>query len=105
AWAAAQQFLICVIVAGRLEKLIGSQPWALLIAALTFALLHTPNAMLMQLTFIGALIWIWNWQRHRALLANIIAHTASGLLLTANLPPHWLHSAEISARYFLIGTP
>jgi membrane protease YdiL (CAAX protease family) len=101
AWAAVQQFLICVIVAERIERVSGSSRFALFGAALIFALLHTPNAMLMQLTFVAGLIWIWNWQRHRALLANIIAHAASGLLLAASLPPEWLHSAEVSARFFL----
>jgi membrane protease YdiL (CAAX protease family) len=101
AWAAVQQFLICVIVAERIERVSGSSRLALLGAALIFALLHTPNAMLMQLTFVAGLIWIWNWQRHRALLANIVAHATSGLLLAASLPPDWLHSAEVSARFFL----
>ncbi|HET9032465.1 MAG TPA: CPBP family intramembrane glutamic endopeptidase [Dokdonella sp.] len=101
AWAAVQQFLICVIVAERIERVSGSSRIALLGAALVFALLHTPNAMLMQLTFVAGLIWIWNWQRHRALLANIVAHAFSGLLLAGSLPPQWLHSAEISARFFL----
>lgn len=100
-WAAIQQFLICVIVAERIERISGSSRVALLGAALVFALLHTPNAMLMQLTFVAGLIWIWNWQRHRALLANIVAHAASGLLLAASLPSTWLHSAEVSARFFL----
>lgn len=101
AWAAIQQFLICVIVAERIERVSGSSRVALLGAALVFALLHTPNAMLMHLTFVAGLIWIWNWQRHRALLANIVAHAASGLLLAASLPAQWLHSAEVSTRFFL----
>jgi membrane protease YdiL (CAAX protease family) len=101
AWAAVQQFLICVIVAERFERISGSSRIALLGAALVFALLHTPNGMLMQLGFVAGLVWIWNWQRHRALLANIVAHACSGLLLADSLPPQWLHSAEVSARYFL----
>jgi hypothetical protein len=100
-WAAIQQFLVCVIVADRIERITGSSRMALLGAALIFSLLHTPNAMLMQLTFVGGLIWIWNWQRHRALLANIVAHAACGLLLASSLPKTWLHSAEVSARFFL----
>ena len=100
-WAAVQQFLICVIVAERVERITGSSRIALLGAALVFALLHTPNGMLMQLGFVAGLVWIWNWQRHRALLANIVAHAFSGLLLADSLPPQWLHSAEVSARFFL----
>lgn len=100
AWAAVQQFLICVIIAGLFERLTGSAHWGVLATAAAFALLHTPNAMLMQLTFIGGLVWVWNWQCHRALLPNILAHAASGLLLAATLPHDWLRSAEVSARYF-----
>lgn len=103
AWATVQQFLICVIVAGRIEILCRNRSSAILGAAALFALLHAPNAMLMQLTFVGGLIWIWNWQSHRALLANIVAHALCGILLTLSLPPHWLYSAEVSVRYFLIG--
>ena len=101
AWASVQQVLICVIVSTLAERMLRSALPALLLAATSFALLHTPNAMLMQLTFAGGLIWVWNWQRHRALLANIVAHAASGLLLAATLPIDWLRSAEVGARYFL----
>ena len=100
-WAALQQFLVCVIISERIERLSGSPRLAMLGAALIFALLHTPNGMLMQLSFVAGLIWIWNWQLHRALLANIVAHAASGLLLATSMPPQWLHSAEVSARFFL----
>ncbi len=102
-WAALQQVLVTVIVAGCIERLTGSPRVALLLAAFVFALLHAPNAMLMQFTFLGGLIWTWNWQRHRAVLANTFAHATSGLLLTSGLPPEWLRSAEIGTRYFLFG--
>ena len=100
-WAALQQVLIGVIVAERFARLTGSARLAVLLAAFVFALLHAPNAMLMQFTFLGGLIWIRNWQLHRALLANTLAHAACGLLLASGLPPDWLRSAEIGARYFL----
>ena len=100
-WAAVQQFLVTVIIAGCIERTTASPRIAMLLAAFVFALLHAPNAMLMQFTFLGGLIWTWNWQRHRAVLANTFAHATSGLLLTAGLPPEWLRSAEIGARYFL----
>lgn len=100
-WAAVLQFVICVIVAERIEHLIGSALWAALGAALIFALLATPNAMLMQLAFVGGLIWVWNWQRHRALLANILAQAICALVLVSSLPADWLRSGEVSARFFL----
>lgn len=102
-WAALQQFLVTVIVAERVARLTDSARAAIVLAAFAFALLHAPNAMLMQFTFIGALVWTWNWQHHRALLANTLAHAACGLVLATGLPPEWLRSAEIGARYFLFG--
>ncbi len=99
-WASIQQFLICVIVAERLQRLFGSTRWATLAAACLFALLHTPNETLMLFTLAGGLIWVWNWQRNHTLLPNILAHTICGLLLSSQLPPDWLRSAEVSARYF-----
>lgn len=101
AWAAVQQVLIGVVVSTLAERALRAALPAVLLAATAFALLHTPNAMLMQLTFAGGLVWVWNWQRHRALLANIVAHAACGLLLAATLPVEWLRSAEVGARYFL----
>ncbi|MEO8011041.1 MAG: type II CAAX endopeptidase family protein [Dokdonella sp.] len=101
AWAAVQQLIVCVIVADRFERIFGSARWAIPASALVFALLHAPNAMLMQFTLLAGLIWVWNWQRHRALFANTVAHAASGVLLATQLPSDWLRSAEISARYFL----
>ncbi|WP_440222334.1 CPBP family glutamic-type intramembrane protease [Dokdonella sp. MW10] len=100
-WAALQQFLVCVIVAGLIERVTGSRRTALVAAAALFALLHAPNAMLMQLTFVAGLAWIANWQRHRALLPNLVAHVAASLLLAASLPADVLRSAEVSARYLL----
>lgn len=100
-WAAVQQFLVTVIIAGCIERITGSPRVAVVLAAFVFAVLHAPNAMLMQFTFLGGLIWTWNWQRHRAVLANTLAHAACGLLLADGLPPQWLRSAEIGARYFL----
>ncbi|MEZ5461579.1 hypothetical protein [Dokdonella sp.] len=100
-WAAVLQFIICVIVAERIERIFGSALWAALGAALIFALLTTPNAMLMQLSLVGGLIWVWNWQRHRALLANILAHAICALLLVTSMPADWLHSGEVSARFFM----
>lgn len=100
-WALLQQYLICVVLSDRLRALGAGAPWAVLGAAFIFALLHTPNAALMQATFLGGLIWAACWQRDRALLPIALSHTASALLLTSALPVTVLRSAEVSARFFL----
>lgn len=100
-WAAVQQILLCVVISERAARLFRSRAAAIAIAAIAFGLLHTPNAALMQYTLFGGAIWAWNWQRHRALPANVVAHAACGLLLAYGLPPAVLHSAEVGARFFL----
>lgn len=101
AWAAIQQLWIGVLVAQRAGVALRSPLAGTLLAASIFALLHTPNAMLMQLSLVGGTIWFINWQRHGALLPGIVAHAACGLLLSHGLGPEWLRSAEVSARFFL----
>ena len=68
--------------------------------ALTFALMHTPNASLMLATFAGGLWWCALFLRERALLPIAVSHAASALVLIALLPQDWLYSAEVSARFF-----
>ena len=100
-WALLQQYLVCVVLTDRL-RLAGFAPhWSVLAAATVFALLHAPNASLMQLTFAGGLLWSANWLGHRALLPLAASHALAASLLAGNLPPQWLRSAEISLRYFL----
>lgn len=100
AWAAIQQYLICVIVLDRASQLLGSGRWAVLCVAIAFALMHAPNAMLMQLTLFAGLLWAANWQRYRALLPNIVAHALCGLIFANTLPVDWLRSAETGMRFF-----
>lgn len=101
AWAALQQYLICVVLADRLSRIGLAPRWIAFAAALVFALLHTPNAALMLATFAGGLIWSATWVRYRALLPIVAAHVASATILLACLPPEILRSAEVSARFFL----
>ncbi len=100
AWAAVQQYLICVIVFDRVSQLLGTNRWSVAVVAILFTLLHAPNAMLMQLTLFGGLLWLANWQRYRALLPNIVAHAICGVLLARMLPGDWLRSAEVGMRFF-----
>jgi membrane protease YdiL (CAAX protease family) len=67
---------------------------------MTFALMHTPNAALMLATFGGGLCWCALYLRERALLPIAVSHALSALALIALLPPNWLYSAEVSARFF-----
>jgi hypothetical protein len=97
-WAFVQQWLILAVVAALLARAV-PRPAAVLLAALAFALLHTPNGLLMQLCFVAELGWAWWYLHHRALLPVALAHALSALLLQACLAGGILRSLEVSARF------
>ncbi|TCV97282.1 hypothetical protein EC912_101282 [Luteibacter rhizovicinus] len=97
-WALLQQWLMLAVTAALLDRLL-PRPLTLLVTALTFALLHTPNGSLMQLCFIAELGWAWCFLRYRALLPVALAHAASAVLLQAGLAGGVLRSLEVSARF------
>lgn len=99
-WALLQQFLICAVCTERWRVVTGNAASAVWLGALSFALLHTPNAALMLATFAGGLCWCAIWLRSRALLPLAVSHAASALALSALLPADILHSAEVSVRFF-----
>ncbi|HET7359747.1 MAG TPA: CPBP family intramembrane glutamic endopeptidase [Rhodanobacteraceae bacterium] len=101
AWAALQQWLMLAVVLRRLENALPWAAGAMLVTALLFALLHTPNARLMLLCFGAELWWAWCFRRGRAVLPIAAAHAACALLLQATLAGGWLRSLEVGARYFL----
>jgi hypothetical protein len=99
-WAALQQWLILGFALGQLEKFLPTH-WAVLAAALAFALLHVPNGALMQLCFLAELWWAWCFVRQRSLLPIALAHAAGALVVGAGLIGDGLRSLEVSARFFL----
>jgi len=98
AWALFQQWLVLAVAGALLERSL-PRPAAVLLTALAFALLHTPNGLLMQLCFVAELGWAWWYFRHRALLPVAVAHAASAVLLQAGLAGGMLRSLEVSARF------
>ncbi len=99
-WALLQQWLLLAVVLGRLETAT-SRNLAIWLTALLFAVLHTPNGLLMQLCFVAELGWAWCFLRTRALLPVALAHAACALLLESMLAGGALRSLEVSARFFL----
>jgi membrane protease YdiL (CAAX protease family) len=97
-WAALQQWLILVVLLRHLDGL--PRLLSVVLTALVFALLHTPNGLLMQLCFIAELFWAWQFQRRHTLLPIAVAHALCALLLEAGVVGGPLRSLEISARFF-----
>ena len=100
-WAALQQWLMLAVVLRRLESGRLHPAFAVLLTALVFALMHTPNGALMQLCLLAELWWAWCFLRSRALLPIAVAHAACALLVEAGLVGGLLRSLEVSARFFL----
>lgn len=102
AWAWLQQWLMLVVLLRRFEQILKRPDWAILPVALVFALLHTPNGMLMQLCFVGELWWAWCFLRSRSVLPIALAHATCALLVESGLAGGpLLRSLEVSARFFL----
>jgi len=100
-WAWLQQWLMLVVLLPRLEHILHRPAWAIVPLALVFALLHTPNGMLMQLCFIGELWWAGCFLRARSVLPIALAHATCALLVESGLTGGLLRSLEVSARFFL----
>ena len=102
AWAWLQQWLMLIVLLRRFEQILPRPSWAVVPVALVFALLHTPNGMLMQLCFVGELWWAWCFMRSRSVLPMALAHAVCALLVESGLSGGaLLRSLEVSARFFL----
>jgi hypothetical protein len=101
-WALLQQWLMLVVLLRRVEQITHHRAAPSIIAvAVLFALLHTPNGMLMQLCFVAELWWAWCFLRSRSVLAIGLAHAACALLVESGLVGSLVRSLEVSARFFL----
>lgn len=97
-WAFFQQWLMLAVVAGLLARAL-PRPAAVLLTALAFALLHTPNGLLMQLCFVAELGWAWWYLHHRSLLPVAFAHAGAAIIMQACMAGGVLRSLEVSARF------
>ena len=101
AFAGFQQWLLQTLVWANLRRAALARWMAVLLSALLFALLHTPNFMLMLLCFTGALFWCGHYAKHRRLLPLILSHAFLGFLCVSIVPSSVLRSADIGVVYFL----
>jgi membrane protease YdiL (CAAX protease family) len=97
-WALLQQAVLQRVLYARLRKSLSprSAAW---VAALGFALWHTPNLGLMLLTLLGGRLWCELYERHGRLAPLVFSHTVIGLLALQWLAPAVVRSAEVSARF------
>lgn len=101
AFAAFQQWLLQTLVWTNLRRAALVRRTAVLLSALLFALLHTPNFMLMLLCFAGALFWCSHYAKYRRLLPLVLSHAFLGYLCVSVIPTSVLRSADIGVVFFL----
>jgi membrane protease YdiL (CAAX protease family) len=104
-WALVQQYVLQGFIYRRLREVLATganRPGrATLCAAAIFALVHAPNLSLMTLTFLGALIWSWVYERAPNLFALGLSHAAISLMLMTALPSWLLESMSVGYKHFL----
>jgi membrane protease YdiL (CAAX protease family) len=103
-WALIQQYVLQGFVYRRLRSMLpeqGKTRLAIVGAAAIFALAHAPNLTLMILTFAGAILWSWVYQRAPNLFALALSHAAISLMLMMSLPPWLLESMSVGYKHFL----
>jgi membrane protease YdiL (CAAX protease family) len=107
-WALIQQYVLLGFLYRRLREIrkkpadaSSSQLKTILITAAIFAGVHAPNLTLMVLTFVGAAIWAWVYERAPNLYAIALSHAAISLMLMTSLPPWMLQSMSVGYKHFL----
>lgn len=98
-WAVVQQLLVLAVLAPRLRIYVKPRWLCALGLGMVFALAHTPNALLMELTLLAELLWAWHYLKRPVLLPVVLAHALAGLLLAAAVSGLPLRSLEVGARF------
>lgn len=107
-WALVQQYVLLGFIYRRLREMNDERAdqapghWkVILITAAIFSGVHAPNMTLMVLTFLGALIWAWVYERAPNLYPIALSHAAISLMLMTSLPPWMLQSMSVGYKHFL----
>jgi membrane protease YdiL (CAAX protease family) len=102
AFAALQQLLLQKMLLARFSQAMPERA-AMLLAAVIFALWHTPNFGLMCLSFIAALLWCALYLRDQALSPLIVSHLLLGWFTLACVPTDLLRNTQVGSAFFEIG--
>ena len=99
-WALLQQYVMLGFIYRRLRQFLHSNQTIIMTAGL-FALVHAPNYPLMILTFLGALIWRFVYERAPNLFACAISHVLLSATVLIAIPESILPSMTVGYRYLL----
>ncbi|MFV0544309.1 MAG: lysostaphin resistance A-like protein [Marinicella pacifica] len=99
-WALAQQVILGPWVSDYLHQKAGlPKITVVLLCGVLFAMLHTPNQMLMLATFIGGVLWSYAWLRYHNIYANTVSHALLALLFYQTMPEHVLGTARVGLGF------
>jgi membrane protease YdiL (CAAX protease family) len=97
-WGLGQQFALHTVFLREAQKTIG-RPAGLVAAAALFAALHLPNPFLSAMTFAGALMWCWIYDRHPNLLPLALSHALLTLAILCAFDEAMTGHLRVGAAY------
>ena len=71
---------------------------ARMIGAAVFGILHLPSMTFLALTFVGALIWSWLFERSRRLTPLIVSHFVLAQAVSSAMPERLTYNMAVGAR-------
>src|SRR3954463_6245516 len=97
-WGFGQQFALHTVFLRDAQRTIGRSAGIVMAAAL-FAALHLPNPFLSAMTFAGALIWCWIYDRHPNLLPLALSHALLTLAILCAFDERLTGHLRVGAAY------
>ena len=99
-WTLWQQYALQGFVHRRLALAWGRPRQAAAVASVVFGVDHLPNPVLMVATTLGGYLWCRHHARTPNLVTLALSHGWLATLLSAALPPEWLHQLRIGPGYW-----
>ena len=97
-WGLGQQFALHTVFLREAQATCGRSAGIVLAAAL-FAALHLPNPFLSAMTFVGALVWCWIYDRHPNLLPLALSHALLTLAIISAFDERLTGHLRVGAAY------
>jgi membrane protease YdiL (CAAX protease family) len=97
-WGLGQQFALHTVFLREAQATCG-RPAGIVLAAALFAALHLPNPFLSAMTFAGALVWCWIYDRHPNLLPLALSHALLTLAILCAFDEALTGHLRVGAAY------